>query len=261
MKSIALALALLGKHILYGVLMKLLIPLTQKGPSLAYNLNFLAQDGNIYISDNHRIALWCWMQHLQPDKNIALFHIDRHYDALNLYEPYISKFPGVFNLKSYLDYLSLEVTVGGNKTPLIRWDNYLSFFISDDALQNHIECIYLATHNDGTYPQNPFNHCFRDIEPYELLENLDSAIDNHEKIIINIDLDYFFTGEHYLKFIDDAFIKELFKTVRAGIDKNKIACLTICLSPECCGDTNGSWSNSEYVLDIAKKELGINLTL
>ncbi|MBJ8732403.1 hypothetical protein I5372_14180 [Citrobacter freundii] len=243
--------------------MKWLIPLVQKKSSWAFNLNFLAQDGNVYISDNHRIALWCWMQHLQPDSDIALFHIDRHYDTLTLHDPYRSTFPGVFNLKSYRDYLDLEVTVGGKKTPLIQWDNYLSFFISDDALQNHIECIYLATHKDGTYPENPFKHCFSDVEPYELIECLDSAIDIHNKIIINIDLDYFFTGGHghYLKFIDDAFIKKLFKTVRTGIDQNKIACLTICLSPECCGDTNGSWINSEYVLDIAKKELGINLTL
>ncbi|MDM6719585.1 UPF0489 family protein [Escherichia coli] len=239
--------------------MNWLIPLTQKGSSGAYKLNFLVQDNNVYISDNHRIALWCWMQHLKLNSNIALFHIDRHYDTFPLRTSYISAFPGVFNLKSHQHYLDLEATVGKNNTPLIRWDNYLSFFISDAALQNHIECIYLATHKDGTYPENPFKHCFSDIEPYKLLESLDSAIDNHERIIINIDLDYFFTDKSdlYFQFIDNEFATQLFKLVKSGIDSNKIACLTICLSPECCG----GWSNSEHILDIAKKELKINFTL
>lgn len=243
--------------------MNWLIPLTKRAPSWAFNVNFLLEDNNIYISDNHRTALWCWMQHLKPNQNIALFHIDRHYDTGPLNAPYTGIFPGVFNLKSLRDYLDLETLVNRQKTPLIRWDNYLSFFICDSSLQNHVDCIYLATHKDGKYPSNPFQHCFSDVEPYGLLENLESAIDNHEKIIINIDLDYFFTGdyEHYLKFIDDAFIKKLFSVVKAGIDKEKVTCLTICLSPECCGDLNGSWINSEYVLDIAKKELGLSFIL
>lgn len=243
--------------------MNWLVPLTQKGSSGAYNLNFLIQDDNVYISDNHRVALWCWMQHLKPDSNIALFHIDRHYDTLPLDAPNTRAFPGVFNLKSLQYYLDLKSPVGREKTPLIRWDNYLSFFISDDALRDYVECIYLATHKDGTPPKKTHHHNFKDIQPYELLEELDSAIDNHKKIIVNIDLDYFFTGDHdnYLRFIDDSFIKELFKIVKTGIDKKKIACLTICLSPECCGDSKGSWINSEYILDIAKKELGISFNL
>ncbi|HBV8720883.1 MULTISPECIES: UPF0489 family protein [Citrobacter freundii complex] len=243
--------------------MNWLIHLKQKGTSGAFNVNFVVEDNGIYISDNHRIALWCWMQHLKPNQNIALFHIDRHYDTGTLNAPYSGMFPGVFNLKTLEEYLALEVQVNKQKTPLIRWDNYLSFFISDSALQNHIECIYLATHKDGSYPNNPFDHCFSDVEPYELLDDLEGAINNHQKIIVNIDLDYFFTGEHgdYFKFIDDKFITKLFKIVKAGLDSRKISCLTVCLSPECCGDLNGSWSNSESVLEIAKTELGINFTL
>ncbi|MCW9608829.1 peptide arginase family protein [Klebsiella oxytoca] len=240
--------------------MNWLIPLTKKGSSGAYNLNFLIQDKDIYISDNHRIALWCWMQKLKPGNDIALFHIDRHYDTLPLHTPYKNAFPGVFNLKSHQEYLELKTLVYREETPLIRWDNYLSFFISDDTIKNNIESIYFATHKDGAYPDNPFEHCFTEVEPYELLEDLDSAIDNHKKIIINIDLDYFFTNKSekaYFQFLDDEYITELFKIVKTGINKNKITCLTICLSPECCG----GWSNSEHILDIAKKELGIDFTL
>ncbi|MEP8763463.1 hypothetical protein ABKV64_23195, partial (plasmid) [Enterobacter roggenkampii] len=114
-----------------------------------------------------------------------------------------------------------------------------------------------------TFPNNPFQHCFENVEPYELLEDLESAINNHEKIIINIDLDYFFTDndEKYFRFIDTKFIQNLFKILNEGMKTKKITCMTICLSPECCGDQNGNWSNSESVLQIAKTELGLNFIL
>ncbi|CZW55201.1 MULTISPECIES: UPF0489 family protein [Enterobacter] len=243
--------------------MNWLIPLNQKSTSGAFNVNFLVEENGIYISDNHRTALWCWMQHLKPNQDIALFHIDRHYDTFPLHGPYAAQFPGVFNLNSLKDYLGLTVKSNNQNSPLIRWDNYLSYFISDSALQNHIAAIYFATHKDGTYPNNPFQHCFENVEPYELLEDLESAINNHEKIIINIDLDYFFTDkdEKYFRFIDTKFIQNLFKILNEGMKTKKITCMTICLSPECCGDQNGNWSNSESVLQIAKTELGLNFIL
>lgn len=243
--------------------MEWLINLIKKGSSNAYNVNFVVKDNNIYISDNHRTALWCWMQHLTLNDSIAVFHIDRHYDTLNLNEAYIKEFPGLFNLKGIKDYLDLNVIIGRDKTPLIRWDNYLSYFIVAGELKNNIECIYLATHKEGDKPQNPHGHCIKNVEMYELLRGLNDAIDNHEKLIVNIDIDYFFTShqENYFRFIDDALISELFKLVKYGIDNNKITCLTMCLSPECCGGGDGNWSNSEQVLEIATRELGIKIDL
>ncbi|EPE3083895.1 TPA: UPF0489 family protein [Morganella morganii] len=239
--------------------MNWLIPLNGKSPSGAYKVNFLVQDDKIYISDNHRVALWCWMQHLTQDCNIALFHIDRHYDTLPLTSNYIDEFPGVFNLQSLTDYLNLKININSQTTPLIRWDNYLSFFISDSTINSCIQCIYLATHKDGTFPKNPLVHNIKQVEPYELLADLEGTLSNHDRTIINIDLDYFFTDKsgNFFQFIDSKFIIELFKLIKSGLDNNEIECLTICLSPECCG----SWYNSEKILEIAKKELDINFTL
>jgi hypothetical protein len=45
--------------------------------------NFLWRTGSTYIMDNHRDALWCWLQHLIPGKEYNLFHIDRHFDMLD----------------------------------------------------------------------------------------------------------------------------------------------------------------------------------
>lgn len=239
--------------------MSWLIPFVKRSSSFAYNVNFLFHDKNVYFSDNHRTALWCWMKHLNKGENVALFHIDRHYDTLTLGPDYINSFPGVFNLGSIKDYLDLKATIGKSQYPLIRWDNYLSFFIAENQIKNNIDCIYLATHKDGTYPENPHGHHIEEIEIYELLNDIDSSFENHEKIILNVDLDYFFTDKHenYIQLIDNQFISELFKRIKNQIDIGKIICLTICLSPECCG----GWNNAEHVLDIVKRELNINFTL
>ena len=32
--------------------------------------------------DNHRAAMWCWLQHVDPGQPHSLFDMDRHYDCL-----------------------------------------------------------------------------------------------------------------------------------------------------------------------------------
>lgn len=262
MSNRVLWLAIFLTIILKGFAMNELIPLKNKGSSLMWTVNFLFEEKNIYFSDNHRTALWCWMQHLKHSESVAVFHIDRHFDTINLSPEYVNNFPGSFNLGSITNYLNLTVKLGNESYPLITWDNYLSFFISDKTTQNNINCIYLATHGDGDYPENPYNHSIQESSYQKLIINMMSAFDNHEKTIVNIDLDYFFiddpqTPGKYIKSLDDCYIENLFKTVKNGLDRNKILCLTICLSPECCG----GWQEAEHALDIAKKELGINFTL
>lgn len=91
------------------------------------------------------------------------------------------------------------------------------------------------------------------------MEELDSSLEHHDKLIVNIDLDYFFTNdsEEYFQLIDDEFITKFFIKVKSGITNKKITCLTICLSPECCG----GWKEAERILNIAKKELGTDFSL
>lgn len=247
---------------LKGIPMNELIPLENKGSSMMWTVNFLFEEGNIYFSDNHRTALWCWMQHLKHSDSVAVFHIDRHFDTIRLSQEQTNNFPGSFNLGNITNYLDLTVALGNEIYPLITWDNYLSFFISDKSTQSNINCIYLATHGDGDYPENPHEHHIQEIGYQKLITKLAGAFEDHEKTIVNIDLDYFFiddpaTPGKYIQSMNDCYIENLFKTVKIGLNENKILCLTICLSPDCCG----GWQEAEHALNIAKKELGINFTL
>ena len=60
--------------------MKFLIPLINRGESTSSKDNILGCERNIYVMDNHRLALWCWFQEMEKGKRYNLFHIDAHPD-------------------------------------------------------------------------------------------------------------------------------------------------------------------------------------
>lgn len=61
-----------------------LVPFARRNASGAYNQNFLWRDGNTYVMDNHRAALWCWLQHITPGERLSLLHIDCHTDTKSI---------------------------------------------------------------------------------------------------------------------------------------------------------------------------------
>lgn len=54
------------------------------------NLNLLMADSHIYLMDNHRAALWAWLQHIDLSKKYNLLHVDAH-DDLSMSEVSHSK--------------------------------------------------------------------------------------------------------------------------------------------------------------------------
>ena len=44
-----------------------LVPFKGRNRSLSFDQNFLWRKDNIFIMDNHRAALWCWLQHMSPE--------------------------------------------------------------------------------------------------------------------------------------------------------------------------------------------------
>lgn len=44
-------------------------------PSFCYNDVFLWQGDNVFVMDNHKSALWCWMQMCSPDEKYNFMHI------------------------------------------------------------------------------------------------------------------------------------------------------------------------------------------
>ena len=59
-----------------------IVPFTGRNHSGATEQNSLCRSGNVYVMDNHRAALWCWLQELDLSKPHSLIHIDRHTDTL-----------------------------------------------------------------------------------------------------------------------------------------------------------------------------------
>lgn len=235
------------------------VPFNGRKISGAYNQNFLWQQDNVYIMDNHRAALWCWMQQLSNEGKYNIFHIDRHYDTLgSRISEWIENLPDLWKI-SISDYLIYEyesreplppVTV-----PLFRFDNYLSIFV--ECFSDLIAECHFLTHQEGDKPDiDWFEHRFS-IAPNEMEYWLSSADD---KWIINIDLDFFFGDKNdskKIQIITDEYIADVMKTINDTLTQGKIEVLTICLSPEHCG----GWLNSEKILGIVCSELNIEFSL
>lgn len=226
--------------------------------SLALEQNFLWSDGNIYIMDNHRAAMWCWLQHTSAGKEYSLFHIDAHYDTRSVQNaPWLSSIPDLKNL-SINQYLDL----GTNRNPpdnfpIISWDNYLSLFF--EIYHASIKECFIATHEIGDKPDN-FKH--EHLNPRTFLNCFKSFLSEYpsDGWILNLDLDYFFCKEEdgsYLPMFSDQYSNAIFSAIADANASGLVKCLTIALSPECCG----GWDNAEQMCSVLTKQLGISFDL
>lgn len=229
-----------------------------RNTSGAYNQNFLWKHDNIYIMDNHRAALWCWLQEMSDDQKYSMFHIDMHYDL----DPGISKRwpPGTPNLSSldFPSYLDVKHPKDA-RVPLIVWDNYLSIF--EELYENQIDYFFAATQEVGTPPAQDSR--IEEIKLGQLSQSIRMhLLDNGLSAagwIVNLDLDFFFAHQPSgLKvFLADSYIDEVFGAIAEALTGNRIACLTVALSPECCG----GWANSEALCARLTSTLGIDFKL
>ncbi|WP_320006175.1 UPF0489 family protein [Maridesulfovibrio sp.] len=221
--------------------------------STAIKLNFLWQQGNIFIMDNHRAALWCWVESLKDADRLNLFHVDRHFDALFSAQDH-SHFPHDrfehFSISEYLEcgYDNDFFAV----TPLFRWDNYLGLFI--EKYRERIENWAFATHGKGTAPQSiPFAA----YEPWEFPAALGELKGSW---IFNLDLDYFFgrmSDGQMGRLFTNAYIEDWGSGLRKAIDDGVIQVLTISLSPECAA----GWGGAEGALAALTQGLGLEFSL
>lgn len=227
-----------------------LIPFVERGfsGSVTDHLLFKKADQPVYVMDNHRLAMWCWLDVVQSSstngEEFNLLHIDAHPDlSLNGIEQFRNEQKKIeqFTLDEYRQYWDLEHNI-----PLIRWDNYLSFFLDRYPSLVNPKNTFSATHKMGS--SKTLN---QDILPHELIKFMNGYLSekvffNSNRWIINLDMDYFFSSQpEKLVLFSDEYLMSLSAILQESLKSGTVAALTIALSPECCG----SWEKSEKLLE------------
>lgn len=226
--------------------MEKLIDRKARNGSFCFDTNLLYKKENVYVMDNHRTAAWCWANYIRENDKYTIIHIDKHYDTLGnqikewtepiengLKSLSLDEFDNIQYQKSKFDIYKV-----------FRWDNYIPLFhhYYSDQINKYI----FYTHNRGDIPEElnkHITHC----PSYSLFNDFFKCYaDSGEKLIINLDIDYFFyESPHYQLLFSDYAIEKLIEGIMTLI-KDKRNILTIALSPNCCG----GWKNS---LEFMKK--------
>lgn len=239
-------------------------------------LNILCQEKNVFVMDNHLAAAWCWLHILEGEKEYNFCHIDQHDDLANdnheLFRELYSNEKGIL----INDYTSLVAKQApGVIIPpckIIRWDNYIlhTKAIRPNWFTKEIYACHQLVSGERCSLTNEqeYEECF-DIEEgfvpvaihpqniicYDLNRSLEESLNNDDGRlwIINLDIDYFFNNKSQM------FSSEYINSVCDQINrvKEKIAVVTIALSPECCG----GWDNSIKVYNQIAGQLSIDMRL
>jgi hypothetical protein len=247
-----------------------------RNESGSHGVNFLWNDQNTYIMDNHLCALWCWMQHYSGENGVDLIHVDAHYDTFPICEAEARACPDdIRSLDFNCEYLQIisplkNICATGLEDDedlskyLFHWSNYLSFFLH--RYHCSLGSVTFCTEKNGVRPSHQWNVNEFDFE--HLMERLENT--SSESIVMNIDLDYFVeisedyqSGENCYHFTRSCQLERLFQRVLQLNNEGRILVLTICLSPECCCGDNLSegWRLSEEILSVALRILHLNFQL
>lgn len=233
--------------------MNFLIPFKGRNQSEKTHDNILFQEKNIYIMDNHRLALWCWFQKLDINESYNLFHIDAHPDmAYSANDVFLNKKIDMWSL-SLNEYQTLMQE--NYNIPLFRWDNYIQVLLNFYPQLVKKENTYSATHKVGSEETLAV-----DISSHRLLSELNGIFFgqkfiNENKWIVNLDLDYFYSSlPDKTPMFSTEYLSACAHSLKSGLDNGMIRVLTIALSPECCG----GWEKAEQILSLFTKILAID---
>ena len=209
------------------------------------NLNFLLKYSKVYVMDNHLAAGWCWLQEVKVGDTCCFFHVDQHQDLLD--DSPIERYNTISDNPhlSLDEYTALEFDNGYGMSKVIRWDTYIKQMqhLSPSWFS---ECLFACpdpVQDPARSTDIPLNIIYNP-GPLELYDNVHYWINRHsEPFIFNLDLDYFFNDRGMQLFSDD-YIHAFASDVNMAMDR--IAVMTIALSPECCG----SWDNAIRVFNL-----------
>lgn len=225
-----------------------------------YNVNLIYKQGNIYIMDNHLAAAYCWLNELNKKENLNFFHIDQHPDLWR--NAPIESYERIKNHTSILldEFISMSYQ---RNNELIQCFNYGNYILQIQRLfPNWFKKCCFACPDIIDDKDLIIKYQYDNIQ---LLGRINDAVegfsefkeDKNNRWIINIDLDYFFY-HNTLQMLSYEYIHFFCNELREALEKSdKIAIVTIALSPECCG----GWDNVIPVANYVAKELGLDFKL
>lgn len=203
--------------------------------------------------DNHRAAMWCWLQEIGNRSDLRIVHVDEHYDTAgsnvdqwNLDTTNVGKL-------DLNEYLSIGYKDPAISVPAIRWDNYLSNFL--EIYEDRIVDLWCATHRVGTKPKG----FIEEIEARDLPQMLENAIEGENPVILNLDLDFFFFrfDDGYRPLYSDNFVAEVFDLVSRALNSDNVCVVTVALSPECCG----GWEPAAELAERLCRTVGLQFSV
>lgn len=210
---------------------------------------FVWNQDSIYIMDNHRSALWCWLNEIRnKSEKIKLVHIDNHADmspkGLHCTCAKNIKFDGLI-LKDYLEYRHNCQQYGSNF--IFSYENFLRFFVqsypnninptevfitlnhwkhkpdTDPAIIQNLKK-YLSTTKEDSDCSQLANRLYRS-DLFKLFKE-----NTHFKWIVDLDFDYFYNESTNVLNIKLA--EEIFTSIKSWYDKSMIIAFTVAWSPE-----------------------------
>jgi hypothetical protein len=247
----------------------ILEPRLPLGSSFRSDMNFMWKDDKRphYVMDNHRGALWAWLRELAKDEPYVLIHADSHWDDVGMGGEYVDLIQGVDG-GSLESYLALSFESMGPKA-LVRWDNYLRPVAT---LRPELRRAVLLARAEPPPEPGPLFGIMNELagEPPpppprmpgaayledwdDFVEGFSAAASLGTKVLINLDIDYFFLGDktgQVRRVCDDSQIEAIVQRLHDGAPE---AIWTVAWSPECCG----SWSASAAAFATVARVLRLN---
>ncbi|WP_103174900.1 UPF0489 family protein [Paracoccus sp. SY] len=232
-----------------------IVPFRGRNHSGPVQQNFLCRSSNVYVMDNHRAALWCWLQKINLKEPHSFIHIDRHPDALlSRMDEWLENLPSWSS--GIDDYLGKTSQVDGFECPVIRWDNYLSIYLHEFG--KSITTFHCLTHDDGDPPN--FDRVMVG-RPWDLPENLPYWLSKREAPwIVNIDLDYFYCqfGSDIRMMVSEDYVDAVAEAIKDAMDRGTIGVLTLCLTPD---SFTPGWTATEELATRILKCMGLTFQL
>lgn len=234
------------------------------GVSSQCNVNFLFNENNIYISDNHLCALWGWIKKCSPNDEHCFIHVDYHDDlcAPNTYDC-IKTISQAKTFHDFLQSCGQQEQLGKS----LAWDTYIQIaykmfpkwfsntlfltttcspFMGFSECRKQSSGVLCVDVTKDIFHRSSLDYCSCNLE--ETFQNVIIG-KRGKKVILNIDLDYFFdcddTHERDPFWSDDK-IDTIVTLLKNALASGHVQVLTIALSPECCG----GWKNSYEVMKI-----------